>query len=160
MLELLGIVFGGISRLAQHFMDLKDKQLEREHEATMFDKQIQLQGQQIEAEKDMKRMDVDAQRDAAELSALVSAIQAQADEAKNAGGWVAKLSASVRPFVSYWLLVIYSASKVATLFLALQSGVGLAEAVRAAYTEFDGALLGSVISFWFADRSVRRLGNK
>jgi hypothetical protein len=38
----------------------------------------------------------------------------------------------------------------------MQTGISLAEAVKAAYTEFDGALLGSIISFWFADRSLRK----
>lgn len=158
MFELLGIVFGGVSRLAQHYMETADKQREREHEAIMFDKQIALQGQRIDAEKDLRQMDVEAQRDTGELNALVASIQAQASEAQAAGSWVAKLSASVRPVVSYWLLLIYSAAKLATLYLTLNDGASLAVAVKAAYTEFDGALLGSIVSFWFADRSLRKAG--
>lgn len=158
MFELLGIVFGGVSRLAQHWMETREKQNERDHEARMFDKQIALQQQKIEAEKDLRQMDITAQRDAGELDALVTAIKAQASEASAAGGWVAALSASVRPVVSYWLLLIYTGAKVATLYLALTKGTGFAEAFRAAYTEFDGALLGSIVSFWFADRSLRKAG--
>lgn len=158
MLELLGIVFGGVSRLGQHYMEVQDKQKEREHEAIMFDKQVALQAQRAAAEKDLRQMDVDAQRDSADAALLASAIEAQANEAKAAGGWVASLSASVRPMVSYWLLLIYTASKGATLYIALKSGVPLAEAVNNVYTEFDGALLGSIVSFWFADRSLRKAG--
>ena len=158
MFEILGIVFGGVSRLAQHYMEMQDKQKECEHEAVMFDKQVALQAQRIDAEKDLRQMDVTAQRDAGELDVLQAAITAQAQEAEAAGGWVAKLSASVRPMVSYWLLAIYTAAKVATLTITLSSGAPLAEAIRAAYTEFDGALLGSIVSFWFADRSLRKAG--
>ena len=159
MFELLGIVFGGVSRLSQHYMETKDKQHEREHEAVMFDKQVALQAQTSQAERDLRQMDVDAQRDTGELNAMITAIQAQSNEAQAAGGWVAKLSASVRPVVSYWLLIIYSAAKGATLYLAMtQNGVSLAAAVQATYTTFDGALLGSIVSFWFADRSLRKAG--
>ena len=44
MFELLGLVFGGVSRLSQHFLDLRDKQKEREHEAVMFDLQVNCVG--------------------------------------------------------------------------------------------------------------------
>jgi hypothetical protein len=158
MFELLGIVFGGASRMFQQFLEMKDKQREREHEAVMFDKQIALQAQRIDAEKDMRQMDADSARDAGELDWLKVTTQAQASEAQAAGGWVAKLSASVRPLVSYWLMFIYTAAKVATLYMTLHAGVELALAVKQTYTEFDGALLGSIVSFWFADRSLRKAG--
>lgn len=158
MFELLGIVFGGVSRLTQHYMEMQDKQKEREHEANMFEKQITLQTQRIDAERDLRQMDMDTQRDTNEANTLAEAIKAQAQEAQAAGGFVAELSASVRPVVSYWLLLIYSVAKGATLYIALQSGTPLAEAVGKFYTEFDGALLGSIVSFWFADRSLRKAG--
>lgn len=158
MFELLGIVFGGASRLTQHWMETRDKQNEREHEAVMFDKQVALQSQRFAAEKDLRQMDITAQRDVGELDLLATAIKAQAAEAEAAGGWVASLSASVRPMVSYWLMFVYTAAKIATLYLALKSGAPLADAVRNAYTEFDGAMLGSIISYWFADRSLRKAG--
>ena len=160
MFELLGIVFGGVSRLAQHWMELREKDKEREHEAVMFDKQIALQAQRFEADKQLRQMDADAARDAGELDALVTALQSQATEAAAAGGWVAALSASVRPVISYWLLFLYSCAKFATLYMALTAGVGFAESVRASYTEFDGALLGAIMSFWFASREIRRMSGK
>ena len=158
MFELLGIVFGGVSRLVQHYMEMQDKQRERDHELNMFDRQITLQTQRIEAEKDLRQMDADAQRDAGELNALVAAINDQSQQASAAGGWVAKLSASVRPVISYWLLAIYSAAKASAFFIVLNTGVSLADAVTHSYTTFDGALLGSIVSFWFADRSLRKAG--
>ena len=156
MFELIGLIFGGASRLGQYWLDLKDKQKEREHEAVMFDLQVKLQDQRLSAEKDMRQMDAGAKRDEAELDALVTALQTQAQEAGKAGGWVLKLSASVRPVVSYWLLFIYTASKVAALYLTLNTGSSLAEAVRASYTEFDGTLLASIISYYFVNRGLIR----
>ncbi len=158
MFEILGIAFGGISRLVQHGMEMKEKRDEMSHEAVMFDKQVLLQQSQAAAEKDLRKMDVESTHDSKELDALTAAINSQATEAAAAGGWAATLSATVRPFISFWLFAIYSASKAATIYLALKSGLGVADAMKACYTEFDAALLGSVVSFWFADRSLRKAG--
>jgi hypothetical protein len=156
MIELLGLIFGGASRLFQHWLDMQDKQREREHEAVMYDKQITLAERKIDAEKDLRRMDQEAAEVAGEFEALRAAIESQAAEAKAAGGWVLQLSASVRPVLSYWFAAIYTIAKLAGLYLALSSGVALGEAVRACYTEFDGTILASILSFYFADRSLRK----
>jgi hypothetical protein len=156
MLEILGIVFGGLSRMGQHWMEMKDKDRERLHEQAMFDKQVALQAQKIDAERDLRQMDVDSIKDSKELDALMAAIQDQSAQAVAAGGFILKLSASVRPVQTYWLLAIYSVSKAAVMYLMMTSGVSLAESLKAAYTEFDGALLGSVTAYWFADRSLRK----
>jgi hypothetical protein len=141
-------------------MEMKDKDKEREHERLMFDKQIALQAQKAEADKELKQMDVDASQNSKELDALMTALQEQGSEATAAGGWVLKLSASVRPVISYWLLIIYSAAKAASFYLALVKGSTVAEAVLLIYTSFDGALLGSIVTFWFADRSMLKRMSK
>jgi hypothetical protein len=159
MLEIAGIIFGGASRLFQGWMEMKDKDKEREHERLMFDKQIALQAQKSEADKELKQMDVESAQNTKELDALMTALQEQSAEATAAGGWVLKLSASVRPVISYWLLIIYTAAKTAAFYLALTKGSTIADALLLIYTSFDGALLGSIVTFWFADRSMlKRIG--
>jgi hypothetical protein len=163
MFELLGIVFGGAARLTQHWMETKDKQNERDHEARMFDKQVQLQQMKSQADLAQQQLVSDTARDSGELSLLSDAIKDQSAEAMAAGGLVAKLSASVRPVVSYWLLAIYTVSKASSFWLEIErSGTldvnNFAKAFEACYTQFDGALLGSIVSFWFADRSLRKAG--
>lgn len=156
MIELLGIVFGGVSRLAQHWLDLKDKQKEREHEANMFDKQSELAIKRMDQQQAMAQMSAEAASEAGEWAAIRAGVLAQAEEAKSAGGFVLKLSASVRPVLAYWIVGIYSAAKGCTLYLAMQSNAGLAAAVAANYTEFDGAILGAILGFYYQDRSLRK----
>lgn len=158
MFELIGLVFGGVSRLAQHWLDLKDKQAERTHEATMYDKQIELADKRFQHDSELRSMDIAAAETASDFEAMRAAIEAQAREAQAAGGWVAKFSASIRPGVTTWLMLLYSMAKGAQLYLALSAGTGLGDALNAAYTQYDGMLLNSVISFWFADRSLRKRG--
>lgn len=157
MFELIGLIFGGVSRLAQHFMDLREKASERDHEFRMYEFQIRLADMKYSSEADLRRMDAQSAETQGDIALLMAGIKSQADEAKSAGGWVAQLSASVRPVLSYWLLALYTISKFAALYLAMSSGeVTFAAAVGASYTVFDGTILASVISFYFADRSLRR----
>ena len=156
MLELAGLIFGGVSRLAQHFMDLKEKSSERDHEFRMYEFQIKLADMKYSAESEFRRMDAQSAETKGDIELLMAGIKAQTSEATASGGWVAQLSASVRPVLSYWLLALYTVAKFAALYLALSGGAGFAEAIRASYSEFDGTILASVISFYFADRSLRK----
>lgn len=156
MFELLGLVFGGVSRLAQHWLDLSDKEKERSHERLMLEQQVQLQDKRFVHDSDLRKMDAESRESDNEWTAIAAAAKAQADEAQAAGGFVLALSASVRPVLSYWFVFLYTVAKAATLYLSLQAGVPFATAIRACYTEFDGTILASIVSFYFADRSLRK----
>lgn len=157
MFELIGLIFGGASRLVQHWLDLRDKDKERAHEATMYDKQITLADKRFEHDAALRRMDADSAEQQAEWSAMVAALQAQAKEAQAAGGWVAKASALIRPFLTFWhAVVIYTAIKVALFVIAFNGGMTWAQALLHIYTDADRALCFSMVSFWFADRSLRK----
>lgn len=156
MFEFFGLVFGGVSRLAQHWMDLREKENERRHEAVMYDKQIELADKRFAHDASMRTMDAASADAQAEWQAIVDLNKAQSQEAAAAGGTIAKLSASVRPVLAYWFVLLYSASKAVQLILALRAGVDLPTAVAAAYTTFDGTVMASVVSFYFADRGLRK----
>lgn len=158
MFELIGLIFGGVSRLGQHWMELQDKQRERSHEAVMFERQIEMQDKRLVHDAGMRRMDADSAESTAEWDALATAVRAQADEASKAGGWVASLSASVRPVVTYWLLALYTMAKVFSIWISISGGEPFLLAVQAVYTDPDRMLLSSILSFWFMDRSLRKAG--
>ena len=157
MLELVGIIFGGLSRLGQHGMELWDKQKERDHEAVMFDKQMALADKKHEHDAALRTMDAAAADAAAEWEAMRAAVAAQAQEAAAAGGWVAKLSASIRPFLTiYHAVLFYTLAKVAMFWIAYSNGISWASAIVEIYGPFDRALVGSMVGFWFQDRSLRK----
>ena len=163
MLELfsggiLGGVFGGIFRLAPEVLKYFDKKNERGHELSMFDKQCDLEktrGQQ-------KLAEIGAQREAAVdvgvMDAFNAAIQQQAEMTKAAGKWAASLSASVRPVMTYYLLVMYGAVKTSFVIMAYQNNVPFAEALIKNWTTDDMALLTGVINYWMIDRSLAKRG--
>jgi hypothetical protein len=140
----------------QHWLELRDKDKERSHEAVMYDKQIAIADKRFAHDSDLRRMDAAAADASDEWAALTAVVQAQSDEASKTGGWVAALSASVRPITTYWLLALYTMAKVFSIVISIDGEEPFLLAVRAVYTDTDAALLSSILSFWFIDRSLRK----
>lgn len=157
MFELIGLLFGGAARLGQHWMDLKDKQAERDHEARMFENQVKLQEMQGAQRQQEKAMDLSATQDTNDSNILIEALRDQSTQAQAAGGWVAKLSAAIRPLLTLWHCVfIYTAAKVAQLAIAATGGVTWSAAFMSVYTEADRAICMSILAFWFVSRELRK----
>jgi hypothetical protein len=155
---ILGSIFGGVFRLAPEVLKFFDKKNEREHELNMFSRQCELEtlrGQQ-------KLAEIGAQREAAVdvgvMDAFNAAINQQAEMVKVAGGWTASLSASVRPVMTYYLLVLYGTAKTAAMVLAYYHGQSLTEVLAKSWGSDDMALLTGVINYWMIDRSLAKRG--
>ena len=155
---ILGSVLGGVFRLAPEVLKYFDKKNERLHELNMFARQCELEtlrGQQ-------KLAEIGAQREAAVdvgvMDAFNAAINQQAEMVKAAGGWAASLSASVRPVMTYYLLVLYGTAKPAAMVLAYYHGQALTEVLAKSWGSDDMALLTGVINYWMIDRSLAKRG--
>ena len=155
---ILGSVLGGVFRLAPEVLKFFDKKNERLHELSMFSRQCeleQLRGAQKLAEIGAVR---EAAVDVGVMDAFNAAINQQAEMVKAAGGWAASLSASVRPVMTYYLLVMYGAAKTAAMVLAYYHGQALTEVLAKSWGPDDMALLTGVINYWMIDRSLAKRG--
>jgi hypothetical protein len=155
---ILGSVFGGLFRMAPEVLKFFDKKNERQHELLMFTRQCELEtlrGQQ-------KLAEIGAQREAAidvgVMDAFQSAIEQQATMVKAAGGWVASLSASVRPVVTYWVLFVWSFIHVWFAWNAWITGAPPVEVFKIMMSPDFSALLAGTINFWFLDRTLAKRG--
>lgn len=155
---ILGSLLGGVFRLAPELLKFLDKKNERQHELAMFDRQCDLEkvrGQQ-------KLAEIGAQRDMAVdvgvMDAFKAAIDQQTEMVKAAGGWVASLSASVRPMMTYYLLLLYGAAKTASIVLAYYAGQPMLEVLKSAWSVDDMALLSGVVNYWILDRTLAKRG--
>jgi len=155
---LLGSIFGGLFRMAPEVLKFIDKKNERQHELNMFARQCdleQLRGQ-------MKLAEIGAQREAAidvgVMDAFNNAITQQAEMVKAAGGWVASLSASVRPLVTYWVLFVWSFIHVWFAYNAWLAGAPAVEVFKTMMTPDFSALLSGTINYWFLDRTLKQRG--
>jgi hypothetical protein len=152
---ILGSLLGGAFRLAPELIKFLDRKDERRHELAMFERQADLE----KVRGQIRLEEVGAQRDMAVdtgvLDAFKSAIDQQTEMVKSAGGWVASLSASVRPVMTYYLLGLYGAYKTALIVLAPGNGW---QAIISIYGPEDLAMLAGVINYWMLDRSLKQRG--
>lgn len=155
---ILGSLLGGIFRLAPEVLKYFDKKNERQHELAMFDKQCDLE----KVRGQIRLEEIGAQRDMAVdvgvMDAFKAAIDQQTEMAKAAGGWVASLSASVRPVMTYYLLLLYGVAKTASIALAYAAGQPMLEVLKEAWSVDDMALLSGVVNYWILDRTLAKRG--
>jgi hypothetical protein len=155
MLEILSIVFGGVLRLVPELFRLWDKQKERDHEYKMFDLQL-------EADKLRSKLRIDELKEATEAASVTAEMAAMQEAFKFQNAptgfklldW---LNSSVRPILTYWwCIVMYTVYKIILIDAALKSGSTMEVIASTLMTEFDLAVVASIIGFWFVDRSIRR----
>jgi len=155
---IFGSLLGGIFRLAPEVLKYFDKKNERQHELAMFDKQCDLE----KVRGQIRLEEIGAQRDMAVdvgvMDAFKAAIDQQTEMAKAAGGWVASLSASVRPVMTYYLLLLYGVAKTASIVLAYSAGQPMLEVLKEAWSVDDMALLSGVVNYWILDRTLAKRG--
>lgn len=150
--SLLGGLFGGLLRLAPEVLGFFDKKDSRRHELAMMDKelavaQLKLDGQMRVAE---------SVADAARLESIGKALEGQASMARDAGRFVAAVSALVRPLVTYWFVALYSAHKVALLAQARIDGQSWQTVFSTSWGEQDWSIFSMILVFWFVGRVHER----
>jgi len=155
---LLGSIFGGLFRLAPELLKFLDRKNERQHELKMFEQQCQLE----QMRGAQKLQEIGAQHgmavDVGVLDAFKSALDQQTEMVKAAGGWVASLSASVRPVVTYWILFIWSFVHIWFAWNAWLQGMPPVEVFKTAMSADFSALVAGTINFWFLDRALKARG--
>jgi hypothetical protein len=155
---IVGSLLGGIFRLVPETFKFLDRKNEREHELAMFDKQCELE----KVKGSQKLAEIGAQReatvDSGVMDAFNAAITQQTEMVKAAGGWVASLSASVRPVMTYYLLLLYGVFKTSTMALSYANGQPIPELLKSAWTVDDMALLSGVVNYWILDRTLAKRG--
>ena len=149
---LLGSIFGGLFRLAPEVLKWLDRKNERQHELSMFQQQCQLEAQR----GSQKLQEIGAQRDmavdVATMDAFKAAIESQTDMAKAAPGWVAALSASVRPIVTYALIGTYLLLQIG---MAINAG-SVAEASKLVITPDFVSLVSGTFNYWLLNRTLEK----
>lgn len=155
MIELLGLVFGGVFRLLPEVLGLFKAKRDAEHEFRMTELQLKIDEARAKHALDLAHAQAEIAAQAGEMSAWAEAIRAQATQ--TGIRWIDALSSSVRPVLTYWwVIVLYSGAKVLQIVVGFDEGAKLADFVPILVTEFDRTVIGSILSFWFVDRSLRR----
>jgi len=149
---LLGSIFGGLFRLAPEVLKFLDKKNERQHELSMFQLQTDLEKMRGEFKMEEKYVDYSIQQ----MDTIKEAFKEQAETAKAAGWFMAFISASVRPGITWFLFFMYAGVKAAAIMLAFQANASWAEVLVKSWDEDDFGMLSMVLSFFFVGRSIEK----
>ena len=149
---LLGSIFGGLFRLAPEVLKWLDKKNERAHELSMVTLQTDLEKMRGQFKMEEKYVDYSVNQ----LDAIKEAFKEQATTAKEAGWFVAAVSALVRPGITWALFFMYATVKAAALVMAFQTGGHWTEVVTKVWDADDFAMLNMCLTFWFVGRSIEK----
>lgn len=155
MLTLLSMLGGGLLRLVPFLADLFKQRADQSHELAMTQLQLQIDQARATQAIDLAHAQASIATSAGEMAAWSEAIKGQSTI--TGVGWVDALSASVRPVLTYWwCLALYTAAKIIAILVAWRASTPLAAFAAILVTEFDTAIIGSIFSFWFVDRAIRK----
>ena len=163
MLELLsggifGSLLGGIFRLAPEVLKFLDKKNERGHELEMFNRQCELEAQRGQQKMSEIGAQHEATVDAGVMDAFNNAINQQTEMVKAAGGFAASLSASVRPVVTYWILLVWSCVHLWMGYSSWRTGMEPTEVFNLMMSADFSALVSGTLNYWFLDRTLAKRG--
>ena len=152
---LVGTLFGGLFRMAPEILKWVDRKDERKHELSMFDKQLQADTLRGNQALDQINANAAAAMGAGEIQALIEATKAQARQ--TGIKWVDGLNSLMRPLITFWwVVVLYTTALVAQFLFLIDSGADVTQAILALWGVEEKALVASIVSFWFVDRSLRK----
>lgn len=150
---LLGSLLGGIFRIIPEILKWIDKKNEREHELKMLNAEMDFA--RMKGEIQMHQVDTEAL--SAEVNAMSIALAEQGETSRAAGKFVSAISALVRPVVTYWFVILYSAVKIATMAEAFSmSDNNWKEVLINCWNTDDMSMLMLVLTFWFVGRVWER----
>jgi hypothetical protein len=152
---LVGTLFGGLFRLAPEILKWVDRKNERDHEARMFDKQLQADELRSKSAIDQINAKSTAEIGLAEISALIEATKAQA--VQTGIKFVDAINSLMRPLITFWwVIVLYTAALVSQFVVLLDGGASTTTAILKLWGPDEKAIAASIITFWFVDRSLKK----
>jgi hypothetical protein len=150
---------GGLFRLIPFIVDFFKQKQDAEHEYRMTQLQLEIDKARATQAIDLANAQAAIATNAGEMSAWVEAIKGQSG--KTGISWVDAVSATVRPFLTYyWCVGLYGGAKAIQVAVALQARVPLEQLVPILVTEFDQRVIGSMLAFWFVDRALKHMAGK
>lgn len=150
--SVFGGILGGVLRLAPEVLKFFTHKKDLDHEYRMMQAEMEIAKAKIE----LGFRQVDANLQVAELDAIAEAVKEQGQTARAAGRLVAALSALVRPLVTYWFVILYSAVKIASMGMAMDQGGDWKEVLVSSWTKDDMAILFMILGFWFVSRTIEK----
>jgi hypothetical protein len=154
ILEALGLLGGGLMRLAPVVIGFLEKGRELKYELDRLKEEKELEKLRGE-NKTREIVQMTAQAvDTRWADGLIKALETQT--VVTGDKWLDRVNVSVRPILTYWwCIVLYTTNKITLAYIGISESNSLKDLAPILMTEFDRAVVGSIIGFWFVDRALR-----
>lgn len=119
-------------------------------------------------EIELAKLNIEAAKQGAEFAAIMAAVKADVEESKSVrqhdssiayGGIMEAVRASVRPVVTYFLLIMFCTVKIIILVEMQAQNAPIETMLNIAWDDFTMALFGAVMGFWFSNRGIEKMSN-
>ena len=159
MLTLIGTFLGIFARFLPEILAWFDKRDERKHELAMLAQQLEVDRAMMQMEIQKINAQAEVTLGAKEIDAIISATRAQGT--KTGIGWVDAINSLMRPIITFWwVIVLYTAAMAVQFYGLIQYGMSAPAALLTVFSTDEKAIAASIISFWFVDRSLRKMKGK
>jgi hypothetical protein len=150
MLSLISGAVGLAGSVVPSLVKLWTQKSDQAHEIRMIEAQAKVVAQTHSAKLEEAMVEAQAEQ-------MKSIYRHDAQMAKKAAPWTSTLSASVRPVVTYMVVLTWVGLEVAAGFAIYNSGAGVVDAINAAFSDELQSLLSLIIAFWFGNRSLEKM---
>ena len=149
MISLLGSLLGFGSSLIGPVLEAWNKSSDQKHELAMLHAQAEIQVK-------IQDLKLEATIVEADMAEIVAAHKEQASTVRKGPQWLAALSGSVRPVVTYLIIIEWLGINWAIAWIIMDEHGVTVDNLRAILdTDFMG-LVSCVVAFWFGNRTFGR----
>ena len=152
---IVSFLTAGVPKVLDFFQDKGDKKHELEMAQLQLTRELELQKagfvQQAKIEE-IKLDEIQTQTASAEQQALYTH---DIEIGKGASQWMVNLRASVRPVISYGMLILLMAVEGFGFYYAVNTGVSYQIAIDSLWSENMQVIFASIIAFHFGTRSFK-----
>lgn len=141
-------------KIEEHRMNLDAMEIKHGHQLQL----VKLQGE-VDLSKSVQTLkELESQGDIEQVRQIYTH-DSQLSE-KNQSPFIAALSASVRPIVTYIFFLMFLAVKGVGLYLAYQNNLPIDQVVAVVWNDETNAIFAAIISFWFGQRAIQKFSKK
>jgi len=149
ILSLLGGGLGALMRLAPEIFKLFTLKKDQDHEFRMTELQLKIDSARATQEIDKIHANQTLETIRGEMAAYMEALKGQSQ--MTGIKWIDGMNQSVRPFLTYWWMVLFTIYKVNVIY----NSANFSEFIKNLWTTDDAGILSMIIGFWFVDRALK-----
>ena len=151
MLSLVGSLLGFGTSFLPTLLGFFEQGQKNRHQLKL----LEAQAKHAEVLSQLKLEELDAAADVEESRSIYE--HAAQLARSNKSSFKSALQASVRPVVTYFFFILFATIKGLAVYVAVQEGDDVSQAILASWDEETKILFSTVISFWFGQRGMKSI---